>query len=346
MRIVHVIWAFPIGGTETMIVELVNRQCLKAKITLIIINNYLNVDLVNQIHKSVKIIRINRPSKSKNILYFLKLWFSVFFSKAHIIHCHNENICKLLPGFKKKTYLTVHAISFIPKYFKYYNKVFAISKSVKDYIFRESAINSTLIYNGIDINSIKAKQQFDFECFKIVQISRLDHHIKGQDVLINAMKYLVFDLGIKNIQLDFIGGGLSLEYLKSLVSSNMIEEYVNFKGEIQKSDIYNTICDYNLLAQPSICEGFGLTIIEGMVAKIPVLVSNVDGPIEIIQNGLFGSYFKSGDHIDCASKIRDIILNYSFYTSNDRLEKIREYAVANYDISVTADYYLNEYKNR
>jgi glycosyltransferase involved in cell wall biosynthesis len=346
MRITHVIWAFPIGGTETMLVEVVNRQCLKAKITLIIINNLFNIDLINQIHKNVRIIKINRPAGSKNPLYILKLWLSVLFSKAHIIHCHNESISALIPGFKKRTCLTVHAVSFIPKYLKNFNRIFAISKSVKDYIFREAGINATLIYNGIDSQSIKVKQNYNFNCFKILQVSRLDHQIKGQDLLINALKYLISDLGIRDVQLDFIGAGPSLEYLKSLVASNLIEKYVKFRGEMGKLSVYNTICDYNLLVQPSICEGFGLTIVEGMAAKVPILVSNVDGLIELVQNGLFGSYFKSDDYMDCAIKIRDIILNYSDYSLASRLNKTREYAISAFDISSTVEHYLNEYKNR
>jgi len=343
MKIVHLIWAFPVGGTETMLVELVNRQCLNARITLIIINNYYNIQLVNKISKEVKIVKLNRPSRSINPFYILQLWFVLILSRANVVHCHNENLCKLLPGLKKKTSLTVHAISFIPKYFKYYYKVFAISKSVRDFILRESGINAKLIYNGIDTSAIKAKQNFDFECFKIVQISRLDHYIKGQDVLIKSLKYVVFNLDIKNIQLDFIGGGPSLEYLKGLVTSNHLEDYVCFRGEIEKSSIYNTICDYNLLVQPSLHEGFGLTIIEGMVARVPVLVSNVDGPIEIIQSGKFGSYFNSGDIVNCALKIKEIIEKYSFYASIYRLDMIREYAITNFNISATADNYLNEY---
>ena len=156
--------------------------------------------------------------------------------------------------------LTVHSKHFINKYLKYYCKIYAISNSVKESIFQETSIRALLIYNGINIDSIKTKQNYDFNKFKIIQISRLDHCTKGQDVLINALKHLVFELGINDIQLDFIGGGSSFGYLSNLVSSSLLENNVNFKGEIRKSTIYSLICDYNLLIQPSINEGFGLTV--------------------------------------------------------------------------------------
>jgi glycosyltransferase involved in cell wall biosynthesis len=346
VRILHLIWAFPVGGAETMLVELINKQCLNAKITLIIINNNLNNNLLSNINKSVAIIKINRPTHSKNILYFLKLWFIVFSSNAQIVHCHNENLCKLLPGIGKKKLLTIHAVTFVSKYLKQYDQVFAISKSIKDYIFIETKIDATLIYNGINTKSIKIKKDFDFKCFKIIQISRLDYKVKGQDTLIKALEKLVYDFGFNNIQLDFFGGGHSLGFLKNLVNSCKLERQVNFKGETEKEVIYESICEYNLLIQPSRNEGFGLTIVEGMAAKVPVLVSNIDGPIELVQNGEYGCTFNSGDYYDCAKNIYEIITNYSYYSSFERLERIREYTVSNYDISFTAKKYLEEYKNQ
>ncbi len=43
-----------------------------------------------------------------------------------------------------------------------------------------------------------------------------------------------------------------------------------------------------------------------MLAKIPVLVSNIEGPLEIIENGKYGFYFKSGDVEDLTHKILKI----------------------------------------
>ena len=81
-----------------------------------------------------------------------------------------------------------------------------------------------------------------------------------------------------------------------------------------------------------------------MVAKVPVLVSNIDGPIENRKKWFcMVVLFISGDFIDCALKIKEIINNYAYYTSGKRIEEIRKYAIANFDISSTANLYLDEY---
>jgi len=344
MKIIHLIWAFPIGGSETMLVDIINHQRKKSKITLIIVNSLVDNNLIEQLHSDINIIKINRPPKSYNILYFIKVWFKVFISKVDVIHCHNESLCKLIVGFNYKSCLTVHDVNLNFKYFKKFKKLFAISSSVKEFIFNQTGLESILVYNGIDFKNIKIKNKISYKTFKIVQISRLEHDKKGQDVLIKALRYLVFDLKIKNIKLDFIGSGSSLDYLKELVILCSLEKFVDFRGALNKPTINNTIHNYNLLVQPSIWEGFGLTVVEGMAAKVPVLVSNIDGPIEIIQNGLYGSYFISKDFKDCALKIKSIIKNYDFYSNQDRLDMIREYSYSNFNISNTSENYLKHYR--
>lgn len=343
MRLAHIIWSFNIGGTETMLVEIINRQLHYGPIKLFIINNDYNPYLIKKINDKVKVEIINRPPSSKNILFFLKLWIKLFFYNPDTIHCHNETIAKLLPGFKKKLFLTVHGPEGNTNYYHLYKKIFAISKFIQNYIRNEEKLNSIIVYNGININKIEVKNNFNFKVFKIIQISRLNHKHKAQDVLINAINYLVKNLNFKNIKLDMYGEGPSFEYLENLISNNNLQEYISLKGSLDKDKLYHLISEYNLLVQPSNYEGFGLTVIEGMAAQIPVLVSNVDGPLEIIQNGLYGSHFIKGDYVDCAMKIYNIISSYFDCSSFDKLYIAREHVIKNYNINDTADKYYKEY---
>jgi glycosyltransferase involved in cell wall biosynthesis len=43
-----------------------------------------------------------------------------------------------------------------------------------------------------------------------------------------------------------------------------------------------------------------------MHAKISVLVSDIDGPLEIISNGKYGFILKTGESNNCANKIYEI----------------------------------------
>ena len=107
--------------------------------------------------------------------------------------------------------------------------------------------------------------------------------------------------------------------------------------------IYSHLKEYDLLIQPSISEGFGLTVVEGMVAKLPVLVSSNSGPIEIIKNGQCGFFFKKGDFWDCTEKIKGII------ESPSEVHKVAisgyRHAIENFNIDNTVKNYQKEYAN-
>lgn len=107
---------------------------------------------------------------------------------------------------------------------------------------------------------------------------------KGQDILIEAI-FILHQKGFKNISVDFIGDGESKDFLKELVKSKQLENQIHFLGSKEQSYIFSHLKEYDLFVQPSRKEGFGLTVTEAMVAKIPVLVSDQEGPMEIIKMG-------------------------------------------------------------
>lgn len=104
--------------------------------------------------------------------------------------------------------------------------------------------------------------------------------------------------------------------------------------------IYASLSSYDLFIQSSRNEGFGLTIVEAMAAKVPVLVSNIPGPMEVIDGGRLGLSFENENVSDCAEKIKQFILN---GRNNEQIEAAYEYVKNNYDVSVTARKYLDIY---
>ena len=146
-------------------------------------------------------------------------------------------------------------------------------------------------------------------------------------------------MDINNIQLDIIGEGNSEEYLKNLTTKYNLIDQIRFLGLKDRNYIYEHLKDYDLLIQPSLNEGFGLTVAEGMAAKIPVLVSDIDGPMEVIGSGKYGFFFKVGN----AEKLAE-----QYIYSTERLEKIINNAYIfvkyNFDIQSTACNYIKQYK--
>jgi glycosyltransferase involved in cell wall biosynthesis len=344
MKIVHIIFSFSTGGAETMLVDIINEQVLNSSVNLIIINNVYNQNLIKKISKKVKVFFINREPKSKNIFDFLKLNLLLLKIAAKVIHCHNHNIIPLLfPTYWKKCVLTIHDINVKSKYFKWYKNLFAISIAVQKDIYERYKLNCVLVYNGINLDNVEKKIviQKNYK-FKILQISRLDHTKKGQDLVITALKILKEKYNLYEIFVYFIGEGQSLDYLQKLSNDLDVTSNVRFLGLMNREEIYKKIKDYDLLIQPSLFEGFGLTIVEGLAAGVPVLVSDIDGPMEIIDFGEYGYFFKTGDAEDLAHMLNSLITSDSFYDIEFSQKLINRAKL--FDIKETVKNYYLQYQ--
>jgi glycosyltransferase involved in cell wall biosynthesis len=179
-----------------------------------------------------------------------------------------------------------------------------------------------------------------------VQVGSLNHQIKGQHILFQALSYLMHNKPHHAVTLDLIGAGCSEAYLRQLSADLKIEAHVRFVGLKTRDYIYDHLCDYDILVQPSLSEGFGLTVIEGMAARIPVLVSNIDGPMEIVQQGCFGHHFKVGDPVDCAEKLEAIISGYDSETFQSGIAKAYHNALTKYNINSTVQKYYEIYSGQ
>ena len=346
MKIIHIIFSLNTGGSETMLVDIMNEQCKYEEINLIIVNSLYSETVLNNISEPVKIHFINRKPGSRNFIPILKLNFLIFKIKPDVIHCHNFEMAQIL--FRKlihsKIFLTVHDIGVPTKYHHKYNKIFAISKAVQKDIKRNCGLDAEVVYNGIRFDSIKRKENYNFDIFTIICVSRLMHQKKGQDVLIKAIDILVNQKNITNVSIDFIGEGKSFKYLNELVNKYNLQNNITFLGLKSRDYIYTNLKDYDLLVQPSIYEGFGLTVVEGIAAKAPVLVSNIQGPMEVIDNGRYGYSFKVKDEKDCAQKIIDVMEDYNKKIIQDKCNKAYFYVKENFDIEKTATNYVSEYE--
>ena len=325
-----------VGGAQTMLIDILNEQCKSNAVHLVIVNKDYDNVLLSEIDSKVVVHKINRPVGSKNIYWILKLNFLLYRLLPDIIHLHNSSIIKLLFFQQSPTLLTVHATGLESKYYSLFDRLVAISDSVKDDIYTKSGFQSVVITNGIVVNKIKCGAKYNSTKFKILQVSRLEE-IKGQDILIEAISLLKK----KNysVCVDFIGEGSFESRLKQLVVNLHLEDEVNFIGLKTRQYIYENLCQYDLFVQPSRFEGFGLTIAEALAAEIPVLVSNIAGPLEVIGNGDYGSSFECGNPSDCANKIEEFITMKKHFNYSHN----RKYVETCYDIKITTDKYFKLY---
>lgn len=347
MRIVHILFNLKLGGTETMLLDIMSEQAkLGHNVTLLLINNSHDAELLNRIDKNVSIKQIGRRDGSKNPWHIIKLNYTIGKLRPDAIHVHNvKALGMIFTPQKKNIIFTAHCIGISNHLVKKARKICAISKAVRDDIKRHHNIDAIVVYNGIDVKSIKKSPKRLHERFKIVQVGRMYAETKGQDILITAVAKLKSE-GISDISIDFIGDGASANAMKNLAKKLDISNQTNFLGACPRSYIYEHLCGYNLLVQPSRDEGFGLTIAEAMAAKVPTLASNLPAISELLVNGKYGNLFSLGSNEveNCASGILEIKNNYARY-KNRANEEAFEYVASTFDISTVARNYVTQYNN-
>lgn len=310
MKIVHCIYSFNVGGAETMLVDIMNEQVLKHDVTLVILNDSYSQSLLDKLVPAVKIVRISRPSGSRNPWYIALLNYRLLLENMDVLHLHSSSLSGLIFGFRSRTFYTCHdvGVRFAPHKV---SRVFAISHSVaEDIRVRYGYDNVSVVPNGINVEAILPREpRLGDGLIRIVNVARLNHQKKGQDILIKAVA-LLRDRGLDNLSVAFIGEGDSRAFLEKMSVDLNVADRVDFLGLKDRDYIYQHLCDYDLMCHPSRYEGFGLTVAEGMAANLPVLVSTGDGPYEIIGQGKYGFSFENGSAESCADALEYMVRNY------------------------------------
>lgn len=329
-----------------MLVDIASAQAQNHDVWLIIGNNDVDVSIKSSLNSRVHGVFLARPPGSRNPWYILKLLASLWRITPDVIHVHDESFIRLKRFMPAPLMLTIHDTrrTLCPALTNY-DSICCISEAVRnDVTARAPLCNPRVVHNGIKFSSITVKQRYGETPFRIVQVSRLEYEKKGQDLLIRALRIVHDALGEDLATVDFIGEGSSREFLMSLATECKVANHCRFLGVKPRRYIYANLHTYDLLVQPSRYEGFGLTVVEGIAAGLPVLVSDIEGPMEIINNGKLGSCFRSDDVADLAAKIIELIGESRQSDFSKRMQDRIDCAISRFDVSVTAQNYIDEYR--
>jgi glycosyltransferase involved in cell wall biosynthesis len=333
MKILHITFSLTNGGVENLLVDVANLQALENDVRLIIINDHYEKDLMQRISSHIRLKLYNRRPGSPFILAAFQIFLFILRNRPDIIHIHIPKLIVPTFFFRKKVVCTIHNVKDNSKLIRFNRHLIAISKSVKNDMKVRYQKESTLIYNAIDTRKVVSKtlSPNGIHSFKIVQVSRLNHVQKGQDILIKAFKHIS---GLNSdVTLTLIGDGASKQSLESLIRSENLQDRIEMIGNKDREWIYNNLHQYDIFIQPSRFEGFGLTVVEAILSGLPVIVSNVDGPMEIIENGRYGLYFENENVNDLSEKIRLTIANYNSDEFKNKLTEARQHCSDTFDIN-------------
>ncbi|MFK5986668.1 MAG: glycosyltransferase [Pseudomonadota bacterium] len=154
--------------------------------------------------------------------------------------------------------------------------------------------NPIEVNSGVDASLSRIEPDFFNDSNKeylIVSAGTLNYR-KGFDLLIKAMASLIDD-GVA-VRLIIYGDGPEKKNLNDLIIKLGIVEYIELYGFVE--DLICMISKADLYVLPSRAEGFGMVILEAMLAGVPVLAADCPtGPREILGDNEYGVLVKCSD---------------------------------------------------
>lgn len=222
---------------------------------------------------------------------------------------------------QRNIYKNIDAFVYISNYVKEEKeKVFSILKKS----------DTTVIYNGtnklhIDVN-LDVKTEYGFS---LISVSSLIS-IKNIEILIDAM-HLVCLEGYQDIHLTIVGDGAQRKELEEKVTINNLQNYVHFLGK-QKA-IGNLLETSDVLVHPCYIEGFGLSVVEAMMAEKSVIVSNSGALPEIVTNketGLLVNPFDAEEWKNAILELRNNNELAGQIAKNARIKAEKEYSIKSF----------------
>lgn len=175
-------------------------------------------------------------------------------------------------------------------------KVITRGRKLADYLTKEK-LDLSIYCNNTTKNT-----------FFIISTSRLLIS-KGILLKLDALKLLVNE-GY-DIHLILVGSGENEDKVKSYIVESHLENYVTFLGK--RNDVPLLLKSSNLFWFASYNEGLGMSYIEAMMARCPIILSNIPAVKSNVKHLENGFLFKSGDFIDLYKKSKILIDNYEKY---------------------------------
>ncbi|NLW48655.1 MAG: glycosyltransferase family 4 protein [Firmicutes bacterium] len=163
-----------------------------------------------------------------------------------------------------------------------------------------------VLWNGVDVERFSKVCRNNSNEIRFTYVGYFGNH-KGVDVLISALPLIDSN---QRVRINLVGEGEAKgSYIEQLNNNHCIN-MVKFWGKVDNRNIEKVYRDTDVLVLPSIWpENQPVSITEAMACGIPVIVSNIGGSVELVEDGVTGYLFEPRNENDLAEKMDKIIQN-------------------------------------
>jgi len=298
MKIARVINSLDFGGIER-VYEIVAKYFEGPRSDLIFIALSSGGRAENYIRSlGYEVIVMNESSRIPNVKLVFRLAKLLKKLKADVVHsCGAEgNFHGQLAAFVARVPVRVAEEIGMPSQstlakiifsgvYRLSTSVIAVASAVAAYLVKENNVadrNVHVVYNPVDVTRFfNIKRPTDEDAFIFLTVCRL-HPIKNLNRLLRAFAAL----DQQKTMLWVVGEGEERVALQQLARDLGIQGQVTFFGYDPDPSSYFERASAFIL--PSLSEGHPVSMIEAMIAKLPVVVTKVGGARELIEEGING----------------------------------------------------------
>lgn len=183
--------------------------------------------------------------------------------------------------------------------------------------------------NYLDRTEIRDKFSIRNDEHILLFVGRLNA-VKGLIYLVSAMKTIHDNDEFS--RLIIIGNDQGQrKILEDLIRKLQLENNISFIEETTHENVFQYMMASDIFILPSLSEGFPLVLLEAMSCGIPIIVSNVGGMSEIIQDNRNGFLIQTKDPEDIAEKVLMLLKdeNLRKKISENNLTDVKKYNLDN-----------------
>lgn len=299
------------GGIATYVTSLINILSQRVKIKRIVTLRDQNI--FNKIYMLISsllitfiyligrrkntVAHIHTSSRNSFLRKSLYIRIIKYFNVPIILHLHAPDFHEYYEESDEKQR------AYIRKIFLMADKIIVLSNSWKEWYINTIEKNPpTVIYNGVD-DFMVSDEQISKRNNNILFMGTLCER-KGTYDLLKAFQLVLHKHS--DAKLILAGGG-EIDKCKILAKNLDIISSVDFVGWIDYEKKKVLLNNNKVFVLPSYNEGFPLTILEAMSARLPVISTIVGGIPEEIENHESGFLINPGDIEALSVKINDIL---------------------------------------